>query len=94
MEKLNVYTIYDTASSQYGLPFFAINDLVARRQTCITLSSLSPEFWKDFQLYLIGTYDQSNGEIYTLLDEEDNRLICGGSELVKFFENMYKENKK
>ncbi len=94
MDKLNVYTIYDSASSQYGLPFFAFNDLVARRQACMTLSSLSLEFWKDFQLYLIGSYDQSNGEIYTLLDEEDNRLICGGSELVKFFENMYKEIKK
>ncbi len=94
MEKLNVYAMYDTASSQYGLPFFAINDLVARRQTCITLSSLPIEYWKDFQLFLIGTYDQSSGEIYTLLDEEDNRFICGGTELVKFFENMYKENKK
>lgn len=94
MEKLNVYALYDTASSQYGLPFFAINDLVARRQTCITLSSLPTEYWKDFQLFLIGSYDQSAGEIYTLLDEEDNRLICGGSELVKFFDNIYKEFKK
>ncbi len=99
MEKLNVYCLYDTASSQYGLPFFAINDLVAKRQSCITLSSLPVEYWKDFQLFIVGTYDGSEGQIYRLEDDPDNDLVyghylvCGGSELIKFFNNMYKESK-
>ena len=99
MQKLNVYVLYDTASSQYGLPFFAFNELVAKRQSCITLSSLPIEYWKDFQLFIAGTYDQDEGQIYRLEDDPDNDLVyghylvCGGSELVKFFKEMYKENK-
>lgn len=99
MEKLNVYCLYDTASSEFGLPFFAFNELVAKRQSCITLSSLPLDFWNDFQLYILGTYDRSEGQIYRLEDDLDNDLVyghylvCSGSELVKFFNNMYKENK-
>ncbi len=99
MSKLNLYCLYDSASSQYGLPFTAFNDLVAKRQTCITLSSLPIDYWKDFQLFLVGTYDSDEGQIYRLEDDSENDLVyghylvCGGSELVKFFENMYKESK-
>ncbi len=99
MKTLNIYALYDTASSEYGLPFTASNELVAKRQTCITLSSLPIEYWKDFQLFLVGTYDCEEGQIQRLEDDPDNDLVyghylvCGGSELVKFFQNMYKENK-
>ncbi len=100
MSKLNLYCLYDSASSQYGLPFTAFNDLVAKRQCCITLSSLPIDYWKDFQVFLVGTYDCDEGQIYRLEDDPDNDLVhghylvCGGSELVNFFQKMYKENNK
>ncbi len=90
MKKVNVYTIFDSASGEFGLPFFSVNDLVAQRQTCITLSSLPVNYWKDFQLIQIGRYESDKGEIYPL---DENIVVSDGKDLINVFENMYKESK-
>lgn len=90
MKKVSVYTIFDSASGEYGLPFFAINDMVAQRQCCITLSSLPVNYWKDFQLLQIGTYLSDKAELFAL---DENIVVSDGKDLINVFENMYKENK-
>ena len=42
--KFNIYTIYDKKAEEAGPPFIAVNDSVAVRNVCLTLSDqLYPE---------------------------------------------------
>ena len=53
--KFNIYTIYDKKAEEAGPPFVAVNDSVAVRNVCLTLSDqLYPE---DYELVQIGEYD-------------------------------------
>ena len=90
MSNLMVYTIFDSVSGEYGLPFFANNDMVAQRQCCITLSSLPVNYWKEFSLFQIGRYDSDKGEIYPL---DEHIEVSDGMDLINVFENFYKEVK-
>lgn len=57
-----LYTIYDKCSGLYSEPFTSVNDDVAKRrfkQICVN----SPTMAGDLQLYKLGEYNSSTGEI-------------------------------
>ena len=56
--KFNIYTIYDKKAEEAGPLFIAVNDSVAVRNVCLTLSDqLYPE---DYELVQIGEYDSKS----------------------------------
>lgn len=68
MEKISVYAIYDKKANRYDTPFFAFNDLFAKRRfhmmaTNNTENNVLKEFLKDFDLCQVGTFDVLTGEI-------------------------------
>lgn len=93
MKRVMVCCIFDSASGEYGVPFFAVNDDVARRQACITLNSLPINYWKDFQVVQIGLYDTECPTLIPFEYPEDFKIIADGLDLINVFENMYKEVK-
>jgi len=66
--KLNIYTIYDTASGLYSRPFFETADAAAIRQFQDIATgtehpiSVHPE---DYSLFRLGTYDDATAKIQT-----------------------------
>lgn len=91
MKYLSIYCIFDSASGEYGLPFFAHNEIVAERQACLSLNSLPLEYWTDFELLHLGSFECSSGKI----EGFDSPVVhCDGKELVNTFKNLYKENTK
>jgi len=66
MNEVNVYAVYDTVQGMYDIPFFARNDLFARRRFIIDVinrekNPLLAHFSEDFHLICLGTYDQKSG---------------------------------
>lgn len=60
---MNVYSIFDKCSGIYSEPFCAINDDVAKRrfkQICLSSSVVAP----DLQLYKLGEFESSTGELF------------------------------
>lgn len=73
----NVYVIRDNGSEETSMPFFAQNDVVARRQFGSTLRTMPPSCRGDFQLELIGQYDH---QVQMLKDAPDCIVICTGAD--------------
>lgn len=79
---LQAYSVYDVLSDTYGVPFFSINDDVARRNFSMlcedtrSIVGLSP---RDFFLYHIGSFDDSTSVLTSL--PRPNRL-CQASDFV------------
>lgn len=65
--KLEYYSIRDVKSSRFMNPFSAVNKELAERVIYLQLnddhSSLVTAFPADFELYFIGTFDDSTGVI-------------------------------
>lgn len=70
--KLNAYSLNDKKSRTFAAPFFFHNDaqairaLVATARDEITTIAKFPE---DFDLYRIGSFDDSTGQLETLTPE-------------------------
>lgn len=66
-----LYGVRDKVAGSFGAPFMAVNDDVARRQFAFAFKdersvlSSSPG---DYELHLIGQFDQENGEVIPLPD--------------------------
>lgn len=58
----NVYAIYDRVSGEYGQPTIALKDELAVRQFDYVMQA-SPMVASDCELYCIGSYDTSSGEL-------------------------------
>jgi len=59
---MNIYTIHDTAADYYLPPYFAKNDAQAKRMFIGSLGDSFPHR-SDFNLYLIGQFDDNTGNI-------------------------------
>ena len=51
--KKSLYSIRDEVAEEFGEPFMAVNDNVARRCYLLGLSKVSPEFMPDYKLFRI-----------------------------------------
>ena len=87
-----LYSIKDIRSHQFGIPFVAINDDIAKRTTASTLMGVPPThlmyaFASDYELYYLG-------EVM-----DDGRLVTAetGPEAITFLSDLiqaYKVNEK
>lgn len=79
--RLNVYTIFDSASQAYMRPFFMQSDGQALRSFTDIAQDAEHEIGKhpeDYSLYRIGTYDDQKG----VLHAEDKSCLATAEEVV------------
>ncbi len=79
--KLNIYSIYDTASGLYSRPFFTPSDAEAIRSfSDIAVDAEHPigKHPEDYTLIRIGTFDDATA----LLNNENNESLCTALERV------------
>lgn len=79
--RLNVYTIFDTASGAYMRPFFVNSDGQALRMFGDIASDAEHEVGRhpeDYSLYRIGTYDDNKGQLVP----EDKECLATAQEMV------------
>lgn len=65
---LRAYSVYDECTETYGVPFFVVNDKTAERAFFMLVNDPQSTVFqspKDFSLYFIGSYDDSNAELRT-----------------------------
>ncbi len=90
--KLNIYTIFDTASGLYLRPFFNTSDGAALRAFSDIATDPDHEVGKhpeDYSLFRIGIYDDNTA----VLTAENRDCIATGLELVSAARNVKKEQK-
>ena len=79
---IRLYSVYDRVAQVYGEPFSAVNDATAVR--AFTIAQSSPESMlsaspADFQLWYIGSMDNSTGDILTVgFPETEPHKVCDG----------------
>lgn len=69
MAVMNVYTILDRAAEEYGPPFIAKNDEVAKRNFVNLLNEVPAHVKKDYELIRIGNFNTESGNLFTLRNE-------------------------
>ena len=91
--KLNVYTIFDTASGVYARPFFMQADGQATRAFKDIATDADHEIGKhpeDYSLHRIGIFDDNNGKIIP----EEKECLATALELVALSRNVDKPQMK
>lgn len=78
--KINVYGIKDRVANGYGHPFLCANSpkhalAVRQFEEYIGTSGMTFNHADDFSLYLLGTYDDSNGEFVN-----NNEFVISGEQ--------------
>ncbi len=84
--KLNIYSIFDTASGLYSRPFFTLSDAEAIRSfSDITQDAEHPigKHPEDYTLFRLGVFDDTTG----LLNNEANESLCTALERVAATKN-------
>lgn len=78
--RLNAYSFYDVKAGVFSHPFYVVNDEVAMRnaEQMSKQEGVLQKYPKDFQLYRIGTFDDSAG---LLTPEVPAFLLCGVDQL-------------
>lgn len=79
--RLNVYTVFDSASQAYMRPFFMQSDGQALRSFTDIAQDADHEIGKhpeDYSLYRIGTYDDGKGQLFP----EDRQCLATAQEVV------------
>lgn len=80
--KVNLYSCFDTKAKAFNQPFFFQNNELALRAFANVINDSSHPMGKnpeDFSLYVIGHFDDSNGE---LVDQEPE-LVAIGQQVLK-----------
>lgn len=77
---VRMYSVYDRVAQVYAEPFTAVNDATAVR--AFTIAQSSPESMlyaspADFQLWYLGSMDNTDGEILCC-DECESYKVCDG----------------
>ena len=79
--RLNIYTIFDSASGAYIRPFYAQSDGQALRSFTDISQDADHEIGKhpeDYSLFRIGTYDDNKGQLHP----EDKECLATAMEVV------------
>lgn len=63
MQKLDIFTIFDTKANAYLQPFFSINRDTARREfsKAVNGDGQFNQFAEDYSLFHLGNFDQDEG---------------------------------
>ena len=80
MQKLGMYAMFDKKSETYDTPFFAYNDVMAKRKFIMAIQTpdtISHNFNEDFTLKKLGIFDVINGNF-----EPDNIELLDGKSVV------------
>ncbi len=88
--KLNIYSIFDTASGLYSRPFFTQADAEALRSfNDLAIDKDHPvgAHPEDYTLFRLGTYDDGRG----FLQNEENESLATALELVAKSRNVNKD---
>lgn len=77
---IRLYSVYDRVAQIYAEPFTAVNDATAARS--FTIAQASPESMlyaapADFQLWYLGSIDNSSGNFMCQGDSEPYK-VCDG----------------
>lgn len=77
---VRLYSVYDRVAQVYAEPFTAVNDATAVR--AFTIAQSTPESMlfatpADFQLWYIGSMDNTNGDILCFDDYEPYKVVDG-----------------
>lgn len=77
---IRLYSIYDRVARVYADPFVSVNDATAAR--AFTLAQASPDTMlyaspADYQLWYIGSMDNTNGDILCCDDYEPFKVVDG-----------------
>ncbi len=89
--KLNIYTIFDTASGLYLRPLFAQSDGLAMRSfedAAMNAETEVGQHPEDYSLNRIGIFDDTNGT----LTNEPNSCLITGLEAVAKARNVNRDN--
>ena len=89
--RMNVYTIFDTASGAYMRPFFLQSDGQAMRSFKDISTDADHEIGKhpeDYSLCRIGMYDDTKGRLYP----EDSEVLATALEMVAASRNVSRDN--
>ena len=78
--KKSLYSIRDEVAEEFGEPFMAVNDNVARRCYLLGLSKVSPEFMPDYKLFRIGEFDDQSGSVSENVPVEVDMSVPAESE--------------
>lgn len=57
----NVYSLKDLTAEEFGPPFVAVNDGIAKRQ--YKQMGIPDALKNEYELHMIGTYDSKTGDI-------------------------------
>lgn len=71
---MGVYSVYDSKAKAYLPPFFMSNDFVAVRVFADCANDAQHQFCKfgaDFTLFKLGTFNDENGVITSLQNQEN-----------------------
>lgn len=66
MDRIMVFSMYDSKAEAYMQPFFAPTEASAVRSLVATMQNRQHDFFRfaeDFQLFVVGTWDQTAGEL-------------------------------
>ncbi len=89
--KLNVYSIFDTASGLYSRPYFTQSDAEAVRSfTDVSTDADHPvgKHAEDYTLFRLGTFDDERGQ----LNDEVNESLCTALERIASTRNSARDN--
>jgi len=89
--KLNIYSIYDTASGLYSRPFFTQSDAEAVRSfKDISLDADHPigKHPEDYTLFRLGVFDDVKGKLYN----EENESLSTALEQVSASRRVNQDN--
>lgn len=77
---LGIYAVYDKISKIYDTPFFARDDVFARRRFIMWTQeehSMLHDFKPDFELHRLGSFNPQDGSLIIAQD-----IICEGDQIV------------
>lgn len=80
-QNIAAYSYYDKKAERYDTPFFAHNDLWAKRAFYMAIErgdSYLSTFFKEIALYRVGSFDVVSGEITI-----ENVLVVEGKDVIK-----------
>lgn len=86
MKKVGVYSFFDKEAGVWNTPFFAKDDLFARRHWLIQLDdekSMLRKFIDQYELIRIGTFDTENGDFERAMDDAEKYVVLKGINVAK-----------
>jgi len=89
--KLNIYSIYDSASGLYSRPFFTQSDPEAIRSFSDIATDAEHPIGKhpqDYTLFRVGIFDDATGKF----TNEENTSLCNALERVAATQNVNTDN--